>query len=120
MDMEANNMTIHYANGKSIEALLLALSPNTLRVAIPGEDDVREFTRINGTWVSDDCEPARIEFAWERKKNQPEVNEADCICPPELAAYLIHLLLSGEDEPACEKPAMPAPALDVVPYERVV
>ena len=85
-------MIIHYTNGKSIEGLLLARAENKLRVAVPGENDVLQFTCISGTWVSDDCEPARIEFAWERKKTQPAVTEADCICPPELAARLIHLL----------------------------
>jgi hypothetical protein len=93
----AKLMTIHYTNGKSVEALLLAQTGNTLRVATPGEDDALEFTRINGLWVSDDCEPARIEFAWQRKKHQPEVTEADCICPHELAAHLIHLLWNGDD-----------------------
>jgi hypothetical protein len=119
MDLEANTMIIHYTNGKSTEGLLLALSPNALRIAIPGENDVREFTGINGTWVSDDCEPARIEFAWERKKHQPEVTEADCICPPELAARLIHLLLSGEDEPSL-RTAMPAASLQAAPWHQIV
>jgi len=90
-------MTIHYINKKSIEGFLLARTDNTLRVSIPGADDVLEFTCINGTWVSEDCEPVRIEFAWERKSHQPEVTEADCICPRELAAHLIHLLLNGEE-----------------------
>jgi hypothetical protein len=93
------DMTIHYNNGISTDALLLALDKNTLRAAVPGEPDTIEFTRINGVWVSEDCEPARIEFAWERKTPQPELTEADCICSPELAARLIHMLLAGEDEP---------------------
>ena len=111
MGLEAKHMTIHYANGKSIEGLLLALSAHTLRVAIPGEDDVREFNSVNGTWVSDDCEPVRLEFAWDRKKREPELTEADCICSPELAAHLIHLLLSGEEEPEYAKASMPAASL---------
>ena len=110
-------MMIHYTNGKSIEALLLAQTENTLRVAVPGEDDTLLFARIHGVWVSEDCEPARIEFAWERSRHQPEVTEADCICPPELAARLIHLLLSGEEEFGLSAPALIAeatPALRVI------
>ncbi len=93
-------MTIQYRDGKTIEAALVARTENTLRVAAPGGDDLLEFTNINGTWVSEDCEPVRIEFAWQRPAVKADVTEADCICPEELASRLIHLLLSGEEDVA--------------------
>ena len=91
-------MTIQYRNGNRYEAALIARTENTIRVAPRGADDVMEFTNVNGTWVSEDCEPVQIEFEWQRRGRQPEVSEADCICSEELASRLIHLLLSGEEE----------------------
>ena len=58
-------MTIYYTDGRSLEGVLLRRTDDSLRVAVEGSDDVEEFTRINGVWVSGDCEPVRIEFAWE-------------------------------------------------------
>lgn len=92
-------MTIQYRDGKMIEAALVARTENMLRVAPKGSDDALEFLNVNGTWVSEDCEPVRIEFEWQRRERKPEISEADCVCSQELAARLIHMLLSGEEEP---------------------
>jgi len=113
-------MIIQYTNGEAIEGLLLARTEKTIRVATPGEDEVLEFTCVNGTWVSEDCEPVRIEFAWQRKSRRPVVTEADCICRPELAARLIHLLWSGEEECGFGVSGVAALALDAAPWQRVV
>ena len=102
-------MTIKYANGTKIEAVIVTRRENTIRVALQGGDDVVEFTDVNGTWVSEDCEPVQIEFAWQRRERQIEYSEADFVCPQELAARLIHMLLAGE-EPERETVA-PANAL---------
>jgi len=91
-------MILIYANGRRTKAVLLAQSENQLRVAIPGRDEPLELTGIHGTWVSEDCEPVRVEFAWQGKMPEQVPSEADCICPPELAARLIHLLWSGNEE----------------------
>ena len=93
-----NKMTLTYADGSRTEAFLLARTENKIRVAVPGSDDPLEFTDVHGTWVSDDCEPVRVEFAWQGKTREEVLTEADCICPHELAAHLIHLLWSGSDE----------------------
>ena len=90
-------MILIYADGRRTEAVLLARSENQLRVAIPGCDDPVELNDIHGTWVSDDCEPVRVEFAWEGTTREEVPPEADCICSPELAAHLIHLLWSGDE-----------------------
>jgi hypothetical protein len=91
-------MILIYADGRRTKAVLLARSESQLRVAIPGCDEPLELNDIHGTWVSEDCEPVRVEFAWQGKMPEEVPSEADCICPPELAARLIHLLWSGNEE----------------------
>lgn len=93
-------MTIRYGNGYTVEAVLLSCAHDTMRVAVRGGSDVLELRKINGRWVSDDCEPVDVEFAWLRLQDQPVVSINDCICPPELAAKLLDLLFSGEDDTA--------------------
>ena len=92
-------MTIRYSNGQALEAALLSRTENSMRVAIQGSNDVEELNRINGTWVSDECEPVQVEFAWARRGPVEQVTEADCICPHELAARILHVLFGGENEP---------------------
>lgn len=102
-------MTIRYANGTIKESVLLSRAADSLRVAIEGCDDVTELRRINGVWVTDQCEPVYVAFAWEREP-ATEVTEADCICAPEVAARLIHLLYVAEEE---APKVSPAPAVQV-------
>lgn len=90
-------MILIYADGRRTKAVLLARSENRLRVAIPGRDEPLEINDIHGTWVSEDCEPVRVEFEWQGKTRQDVPSEADCICSPALAARLIHLLWSGNE-----------------------
>jgi hypothetical protein len=63
-------MTIKYQNGRTVEAIILARDSQMIRVAVKGCDDVVKLTNVNETWVTDDCEPVRIEFAWERSLRQ--------------------------------------------------
>jgi hypothetical protein len=98
-------MILTYADGSRTEAILLARSESKLRVAIPGCDDPVELTDVHGTWVSEDCEPVRVEFAWQQKTPEQVLTEADCLCSHELAARLLHLLWSGEeDQPRADAP----------------
>ena len=99
-------MVIRYANGKSQEGILLARNENRMRVALKDGEDVAEFTEINGVWISEDCEPVQVEFAWQKKSKQAAVTEADCICSHELAARLIRLLLSGDSTETGEFPLL--------------
>jgi hypothetical protein len=87
-------MTINYSDGRAVEAVLLARTKSTLRVAVQGASDVMEISDINGTWVSSDCEPVAIEFAWQQLDRKPKISEADCHCSHELAARLIRLLFT--------------------------
>ena len=98
-------MTITYANGQTIKAALVVRTDNRIRVAFAGNDDLTEFTQINGTWVSEDCEAVQIEFCQPGRTNR-EYKEEDFACSQELAARLIHLLLhSEEDEELSAAPA---------------
>ena len=94
-------MVLIYADGSRTEAFLLARKEDKIRVAIPGCDDPLELTNVHGTWVSEDCEPVRVEYAWEGKTRDQILTEADCICSHDLAARLIHLLWSGSNEDQC-------------------
>lgn len=102
-------MTITYLDGRAVEAVLLSRTDDTIRVAVVGAEDVTQFSNINGTWVSEDCEPARIEFAWHQKGHKPTISEADCCCSHELAARLVHLLFTdSKDEEDAVPPSVQA------------
>jgi hypothetical protein len=78
-----------------------------MRVVMRGTDDVTEFSHISGAWVSADCEPVRIEFAWQRRERKPAISEADCHCSPELAARLIRSLFTGSEDTVSPAVLMP-------------
>jgi hypothetical protein len=103
-------MFLTYADGSRKEAFLLARTENKIRVAIPGGDDPLELTDVHGTWVTEDCEPVRVEFAWQGKTQQQIVTEADCICSHDLAARLLHLLWNADDEDSNQAGQTPMPA----------
>ena len=87
-------MTITYSNGRSVEAALLTRSSTTMRVAIQGTDDATVFTFVNGTWVSEDCEPAQIRFEWQRKTAHHDSTGADPVWSVRAAARLVQLVIS--------------------------
>src|ERR1051326_8034315 len=87
-------MTVTYPNGKILEALLLLRGEDTLRAAIPGEDDARIFTLIHGRWISDECEPVQIDLGCSRSGSSNVPSEADCICPKDLASRLKSMLFA--------------------------
>lgn len=91
-------MVLTYTDGSRKEAILLARTGNRIRVAIQGSDDPLEITDVHGTWVTEDCEPIRVEFAWQKKTKEQILTEADCICSQDLAARLLHLLWSADEE----------------------
>ncbi|HUB32310.1 MAG TPA: hypothetical protein VMA31_04750 [Bryobacteraceae bacterium] len=94
-------MTIRYANGQTLEAVLVSRAETTMRVVIAGCEDSLELSQIHGVWVTEDCEPVELGFSWGRSENAQEVTEADCVCPPELASRLTHMLhADSEDAPA--------------------
>jgi hypothetical protein len=63
---------------------------------VAGESDVRTFRRIHEVWISEECEPVAVEFAWQRHGAVNVLDEVDCICPKKRASRLISMLLAGE------------------------
>ena len=88
-------MTIAYPNGTVLEAILLSHQEDELRAGAPACDDVLAFTRVHGTWISEDGEPVTIKFEWQRRPASPVYSEDDCVCPKALAARLISILVGG-------------------------
>ena len=119
MVLRAETMTIRYADGKAIEGVTLARTANMMRVAAEGSDDAVEFIKVHGTWISEDCEPVTIEYG-PRRNSLATPAEADCICPPELAARLIDLLFTDSPEDDWEGPSTPQRLEDVFLPARMV
>src|SRR4051794_36466982 len=90
-------MTITYANGASVEALLMARGNDYLRAAVPGDDDLRTFHLVSGTWFSEAGEVVKLEFVWQQRHGGTAdvPPESECICPKELASHLMAVLLAG-------------------------
>jgi hypothetical protein len=89
-------MKITDSRGRVLEAAMLAQTDDIIRVVIEGANDVTELRKLNAVWVSEDYEPVNIQFAWEKNNHISTISEADCCCPHELAASLIHLLFRGD------------------------
>ena len=85
-------MTIHRADGHRIEAALLARYQHAVRVAVRGSEDAVEFKEWNGTWISEDCEPVRIEFDWDERANELSSPECAFLCSPERARRVVGVL----------------------------
>ena len=87
-------MTITYPNGTALKAIVLSHDEHAIRAIAAGRDDALAFTRIHGTWISEEIEPVTIEFEWQRRGASPAISEDDCVCPRELAARIIPTLLA--------------------------
>jgi hypothetical protein len=98
--LSGGKMTIRYSNGQTIEAVLLSRTENLLRAAARGSEDIVELTQVNGSWITDDCEPVQVTFEWQRQARVEEVSLEECLCSPELAARLMQLLYTSSDEDA--------------------
>ena len=98
-------MTITYQNGLSHEAILLSRSERAMRVIVRDSEDVLELRLISGVWVTEECEPVTVEFASRRPAGAP-MKEEDFICSKDLAAHLIHLLMTDSSEDVDETPAV--------------
>jgi hypothetical protein len=112
MISELDIMTLRFMNGTTLEAVMLSRHESRMRVALKGLEDIVELNEVNGTWVTEDCEPVQVSFAWQRTVEAP-VTEEDCICSPDLAAKLVRMLISpGEsEEESTQRTAMAAPAI---------
>jgi hypothetical protein len=87
-------MTVRFQTGLVKKALVLARGENVIRVAMEHADDSTEISKLNGVWITQDCEPVVLGHL----SDDPWPDESDCICPPLIASQLIRLLYSGSDE----------------------
>ena len=90
-------MTITYADGSTVDALVLSSGEKTMRVAIAGEDDVRVFSSVDGVWCAENGEPVELKFAWEKDAPAPLPEESHFICSKELGRQLISNLMNGSE-----------------------
>jgi len=98
-------MIIRYADGRTVEAALLAREGNTMRVALQDGQDVVEFIDAQGTWLGENLETVEIVFEWQRRLQPAEdPNDESFICPPELVDHLLRLLAHPGDEEVDRRP----------------
>src|SRR5262245_31077895 len=89
-------MTLIFPDGTRLQGALLMRDENTLCVAVQGQDDA-SFTRANGAWISEDGDPVRVEFEWERRHTTiPSLD--DHISDKQCASHLFARLLSPAEE----------------------
>ena len=91
-------MTITYPDGTSVQAILLSRSIDTLRAAVTGDDDLRTFTLVDNTWVSEGRVQVTIKYEWQLGGEATTPAMSECICSKQLASRLIsHLLNPNRD-----------------------
>jgi hypothetical protein len=90
-------MTITYANGCTVDALLLSSQGDVVRAAIAGHDDVRIFKKVDGAWRAEDGQPVRLIYAWQKDTRAPLPEESHFICSKELGRQLISSLMNGAE-----------------------
>jgi len=109
-------MIIRYSNGTTVEGVTLSRTENVMRVALSGHDDVLELFQVNGLWITEDCEPVQIDRPV-RATHPIPLSETDCVCSPELAAWLVRLLEGHAEDELPEPPVRPwsAPGQELQP-----
>jgi hypothetical protein len=55
-------IVLRHSRGRYQEAILLAAGPGSMRLAIPGREDVLELTLTHGRWTAEDGEAVEIGF----------------------------------------------------------
>lgn len=88
-------MTIKYLDGTVLQGLLVSRGDDTLRAAFPGDDDVRTFTLVSGTWISEECEPVKLNFP----QRGEQAREVEVVCSKKQTSRIMSVLraCSGDD-----------------------
>jgi hypothetical protein len=81
-------MTIRYRNGSLVEAILFSRTQTSMKAQLQGAEDITEFQLINGTWVSEDCEPVVVAFSGTIHGSATAGAVEDFVCSQEVAARL--------------------------------
>jgi hypothetical protein len=90
-------MTITYADGTAVEALLLSLEGPVLRLAIAGNDDVRVFRCIDGAWRAGNGQQVQLKCSWQDDRPALVPEESHFICSGDVARQLIGNLMNGSE-----------------------
>src|SRR5262245_30671848 len=90
-------MTVTYANGNRVEALLLSSVEGVARVAIAGQEDIRVFRCFEGVWRTENGQPVQLSFACQSDGPAPVPEESHFICSKELGQQLISRLMNGSE-----------------------
>jgi len=90
-------MTITYANGSTVDALLLSSQGDVVRAAVAGHDDVRIFKQVDGVWQAEDGQAVQLIYAWQKPTRAPVPEESHFICSKELGRQLISSLMNGSE-----------------------
>jgi hypothetical protein len=98
INLEDRKVTIRQVNRASVEGVVLARTEYKMRVALKDAGDAAVFVCVDGTWLSEDCEPVEIAFEWRRHERKEPFTEADYICPKELAARLIRAIAAADED----------------------
>src|SRR5579871_1139541 len=108
-------MFITFLDGQSIEAHTYQSKGSTIRVAVRGREELLDLTCIRGQWVTENCEPVTIEFAWAQFKPAAGPKLEDCVWSPALAHELIEALHTAPEATAGDGPLAAFGAAAVVP-----
>jgi hypothetical protein len=90
-------MTITYADGTVVEALLLSFKEPVLRLAVAGDDDVRVFRCVDTVWQAEDGEKVQVKHSWPADRPAPVPEESHFICSEGVARQLIGNLMNGSE-----------------------
>ena len=88
-------MTLEYANGKTIEGVVLCRTESAMRVALRGHNDVVELMQVDGQWISEDRQPVRIQNPCRARAPLSQSAEDDLVCPEEVVSELVELVRQG-------------------------
>jgi hypothetical protein len=90
-------MIVTYADGTAVEALFLSSDESVMRLAVAGDDDVRLFRRIGGSWLAEDGQRVQVQYSWQGDRRVPLPDESQFICSTKVARQLIGNLMKGSE-----------------------
>jgi hypothetical protein len=94
---QSDQMTITYADGTVVEALLLSFKEPILRLAVAGDDDVRVFRCLDNVWRAEDGQKVEVKPSWPADRPVTVPEESHFICSEGVARQLIGNLMNGSE-----------------------
>lgn len=91
-------MIITFSDGRKLEGRIYTQTASTMRIVVKENEELVDFTCIRGLWLSANCEPVEIGYAWRRIPTIRMISEAVCICSQELASRLVESNLIDSDD----------------------